>query len=77
MKGNSDFMNITDALIPYFEGKISWEKAVSDACELFVKTYQSETFICMFCGKIVFPKLTTNEHGIFIERTAFCEDCRV
>lgn len=60
-------MNITDALVPYFEGKVSWENAVSEACELFLKTFESATFICESCGEIIFPKVTTNEHGIFIE----------
>lgn len=45
-------MNITDALVPYFEGKVSWDKAASEACELFLKTFESATL---------------NEHGIFIE----------
>ena len=60
-------MNITDALVPYFEGKVSWDKAASEACELFLKTFESATFICESCGEIIFPKVTTNEHGIFIE----------
>ena len=60
-------MNITDALVPYFGGKVSWEKAASEACELFLKTFESATFICESCGEIIFPKVTTNEHGIFIE----------
>lgn len=60
-------MNTTDALVPYFEGKVSWEKADSEACELFLKTFEPATFICESCGGIIFPKVTTNEHGIFIE----------
>lgn len=59
--------NITDALVPYFEGKVSWEKGVSEACELFQKTFESATFICESCGEIIFPKVIMNEHGIFIE----------
>lgn len=60
-------MNITDALVPYFEGKGSWQEAVSEAAELFIQTFTASTFVCEICGEIVFPKLTTNEHGIFIE----------
>ena len=83
-------MNITDALVPYFEGKVPWEKVTSEACELFLKTFESETFICESCGEIIFPKVTTNEHGILIEsnrtdirggignhciKKNICEDC--
>lgn len=83
-------MNITNALAPYFEGKVSWEKAASEACELFTKTFEEATFICESCGEIIFPKVTTNEHGIFIEakrteirgsrgnhciKKNICEDC--
>lgn len=83
-------MNITDALVPYFEGKVSWEKAASEACALFLKTFESETFICESCGEIIFPKVTTNAHGILIEinkaeirggignhciKKNICEDC--
>ena len=60
-------MNITDALVPYFEGNVSWQDAVSEAAELFLQTFAASTFVCEICGEIVFPKLTTNEHGIFIE----------
>ena len=67
-------MNITDALVPYFEGKVSWEKAASEACELFQKTFEAATFVCESCGEIIFPKVTTNEHGIFIESK--CTDIR-
>ena len=65
-------MNITDALVPYFEGKVSWDAAVHEACKLFLETFESATFVCENCGEIVFPKVTTNEHGIFVESRWTC-----
>lgn len=38
-----------------------------NATELFIKTFESEIFICKRCGETIFPKTTVNEHGIFIE----------
>ena len=60
-------MNITNASVPYFDGNESWQEAVSKAAELVVPAFAGSTFVCDVCGKIVFPKLTTDEHGIFIE----------
>lgn len=59
--------NVTDALVPFFSGDKQWDEAIADACELFHKTFDDETFMCKECGKIIFPKITVNEHGIFIE----------
>ena len=61
--------NITDALVPFFSGSNSkrWDEAVEDAYNLFLKTFEDATFICKGCGKIISPKVTVNEHGIFIE----------
>ena len=38
-----------------------------------VKAFESATFMCESCGEIIFPRVTTNGHGIFIEsrRTEF------
>lgn len=60
-------VNVTDELAPYFAGKISFDIAFLNAMELFLDTYEAGTFICDVCGEIVYPKVTTNEHGIFIE----------
>ena len=60
-------MNITDALVPYFEGNVSWQDAVSEVAEWFIQAFTVSSFVCEICGEIVFPKLITNEHGIFIE----------
>ena len=61
--------NITDALVPFLSGSNSkrWDEAVEDAYKLFLKTFKDETFMCKGCGEIIFPKVTANEHGIFIE----------
>lgn len=60
-------MNITDALVPYFEGKVSWDKAASEACELFLKTFESATFICESCGEIIFPKVLQMNTGFSLK----------
>jgi len=60
-------MNITDALAPYFWGDITLEEATENAAQLFVETYVKGSFVCEWCGKIIYPKVTTNEHGIFVE----------
>lgn len=60
-------VNVTDALIAYFAGETSLDIALSNAVEVFLDTYKAGTFICDVCGEIVYPKVTTNEHGIFIE----------
>lgn len=59
--------NITDALAPFFSGDKQLGEAIADAHKLFLKTFENETFICKGCGEIIFPKVTVNEHGIFIE----------
>lgn len=60
-------VNVADALAPYFAGETSLDMVLSNAVELFLDTYKEGTFVCDVCGKIVYPKVTTNEHGIFIE----------
>ncbi len=59
--------NITDSLIACFAGDKQFDEAIADACKLFLGTFEGETFICKGCGEIIFPKVTVNEHGIFIE----------
>lgn len=59
--------NITDALASFFSGDKQLDEAIADACKLFLKTFENETFMCKGCGEIIFPKVTVNEHGIFIE----------
>lgn len=59
--------NITDTLAPFFSGGKQLDEAIADACKLFLKTFEDETFICKGCGEIIFPKVTVNKHGIFIE----------
>lgn len=60
-------VNVTDELAPYFAGETSLDTALSNAIELFLDTYKAGTFVCDVCGEIVYPKVTTNKHGIFIE----------
>lgn len=60
-------VNIANSLFPYFAGGKQFDEAISDACKLFIRTFEDETFICRGCGEIIFPKVTANEHGIFIE----------
>jgi len=60
-------MNITDALEPFFAGKTSFEEASESAAELFSRCFRSYTYKCEVCERLVFPKITTNEHGIFVE----------
>ena len=60
-------MNITDRLAPFFEGKESWESAVTDTCELLLEVFEAATFVCESCGTIQLPKIMTNERGIFVE----------
>lgn len=60
-------VNITNEFVPYFGGETSLDTALSNAVELFLDTYKAGTFVCDVCGEIVYPKVTTNEHGIFIE----------
>ena len=59
--------NIANSLLPYFAGDKQFDEAISDVCKLFIRTFEDETFICKSCGEIIFPKVTANEHGIFIE----------
>lgn len=42
--------------------------ALSNAIEIFLDAYKAGIFLCDVCGKIVYPKVTINESGIFIER---------
>lgn len=60
-------INVCDALALFFSGDESLDEALENATELFIKTFESEIFICKRCGKTIFPKTTVNEHGIFIE----------
>nr|DAP06644.1 MAG TPA: hypothetical protein [Caudoviricetes sp.] len=60
-------INICDILVPYFSGIEPLNDALDKASKLFLKTFEDETFICKGCGEIIFPKVTFNEHGIFIE----------
>lgn len=69
-----DFMNIVDALISYFLGEGTLEEAAYNASELFVKVFVDNTYICETCGEIIFPKVTTNKHGIFVESS--CTEIR-
>ncbi len=60
-------MNITDALEPFFAGEMSLEDALNDTTEMFYKALAENTFVCEVCGETIMPKITTNEHGIFID----------
>lgn len=83
-------MNITDSMAPYFNGEISLDEATSRASELFIRTFEEGIFACPICDKIIRPKVTANEDGIFIEtkyasirggkgnlciKKNVCEDC--
>lgn len=57
---------VTNNLSSYFAGEDSLENALQNAMETFLTCYNSRTFICSLCGNIVYPKVTTNEHEIFI-----------
>ena len=59
--------NVADTLAPFFSGDKQLDEAVANARKLFLKTFEDETFVCKGCGEIIFPKVTVNEHGIFIE----------
>lgn len=58
---------VTDNLSSYFAGKASLENALQDTAKAFVDGLNRGTFVCSLCGNIIYPKVTTNEHGIFIE----------
>lgn len=60
-------INICDILVPYFSGNELLNDSLDKASKSFLKTFEDETFICKGCGEIIFPKVTVNEHGIFIE----------
>lgn len=60
---------VTDNLSSYFSGKASLEDALQDTTETFLASYISGTFVCSLCGNIVYPKVTTDEHGIFVSDT--------
>lgn len=60
-------MNITDALVPMFKGEEPVDIAVERAARLFMQQFALHTFVCPQCGKTIYPKVTTNERGIFIE----------
>lgn len=60
---------VTDNLSSYFAGKASLEDALQDATETFLTSYNSGTFVCSLCGNIVYPKVTIDEHGIFVSDT--------
>ncbi len=60
-------MNITDALEPFAAGEISLKDALDNAANLFYKALEDNTFVCEICGKTIAPKVTANEHGIFVE----------
>lgn len=64
---NNMITNVADALAPFFSGDKQLDEAIANACKLFLKTFEDETFMCKGCGEIIFPKVTVNEHGIFIE----------
>ena len=83
-------MNITDALVPFFSGEKTFDEAVESATQLFIRCCIDYSYECEICGKLVYAKITTNEHGIFVEdsRTEFrggkgnklikknvCEEC--
>lgn len=60
---------VTDNLSSYFAGKASLENALQDTAKAFVDGLNRGTFVCSLCGNIVYPNVTTNEHGIFISDT--------
>lgn len=66
---NNMITNVADALALFFSGDKQLDEAIVDACKLFLKTFEGETFICKGCGEIIFPKVTVNEHGIFVSDT--------
>ena len=60
-------VNLADSLLPYFAGDKQLDEAIADASIFFIRAFENETIICKGCGEIIFPKVTVNEHGIFIE----------
>lgn len=60
---------VTDNMSPYFEGKCSLEEALQDATETFIACYRDSVFKCGICGNVVYPKIKTDEHGIYIIST--------
>ena len=64
--GYTQIIHLCDALIPFFEGKEPFNTAVDRASKLSAKIYKKECFICRDCKKVIYPKVKTNEHGVFI-----------
>lgn len=42
------------------------DKAMRDAMETYLACYRDATFVCSVCGDTVYPKISVNEQGIFI-----------
>ena len=57
--------SVKDSFTLYFEGA-SHEDTCRDAIEAFLACYNSGIYVCSQCGDIVYPTVTTDEHGIFI-----------
>lgn len=57
---------VTDNLSRYFAGKASFENSLKDTIETFLTCYSCGTFKCSLCGNIIYPKVITNEQGIYI-----------
>lgn len=68
-------VNVTDELASYFTGETSFDIACSNAIKVFLDVYKIGIFICDVCGEIIYPKVTTNKHGIFIksEKARICD----
>lgn len=83
-------VNAADELAPYFGGEESFETALERAVSVFEQSITTGTFTCDICKEVIFPKVTVNEHGIFVESSKseirgglgnrvlkknVCEDC--
>lgn len=43
------------------------DREVFELFNAFIDRFKAATFICRGCGEIIYPKVTANEQGIFIE----------
>lgn len=60
-------VNAADELAPFFSGEEDFDAALKRAVSVFEQSITAGTFICDICVEVIFPKVTVNEHGIFVE----------
>lgn len=51
---------------PFFAGDTSWKDSLNAAMETYLACYRDATFVCSVCGDTIYPKISVNEQGIFI-----------